>query len=104
MSVYSDKLAHIQVVINYQYSVAQMCTPEDTLAHYLGAPSIDDVVRHNKLITLVKTCFKVRRTSFLTTSNGLYNVVFQRTHTYNKTIFCEYICFQHSFKCLKENK
>ena len=37
MSIYSDKLAHVQVVINYPYSVAQMCTSEDTLAHYLGA-------------------------------------------------------------------
>ena len=27
-----------------------MCTPEDTLAHYLGAPSIDNVMRHNTLI------------------------------------------------------
>ena len=35
MSIYLDKLAHIQVVIDCQYSVAQMCTSEDTLAHYL---------------------------------------------------------------------
>ena len=34
-------LAHIQVVINCQYSVAQMCTREDMLAHYLGAPFFD---------------------------------------------------------------
>ena len=47
MSVYSDKLAHVPVVINCQYSVAQMCTHENTLAHYLGAPFIDDVMRHN---------------------------------------------------------
>ena len=47
--VYLDKLAHIQVVINCQYSVAQMCTHKDTLAHYLGAPFIDDVMRHNML-------------------------------------------------------
>ena len=33
MSIYSDKLAHIQVVINCWYSVAQMCTREDILAH-----------------------------------------------------------------------
>ena len=31
-----------QVAINCQYSVAQMCTREDTLAHYLGALFIDD--------------------------------------------------------------
>ena len=40
-----------QVVINCQYSVAQMCTREDTLGHYLGALIIDDVMRHNMLIT-----------------------------------------------------
>ena len=38
---YSDKLAHVQVIINCQYSIAQMCTREDTLARYLGAPSLD---------------------------------------------------------------
>ena len=26
MSIYLDKLAHVQVVINSQYSVEQMCT------------------------------------------------------------------------------
>ena len=35
MSIYSDKLAHLQVDINCQYSVAQMCTREDMLAHIL---------------------------------------------------------------------
>ena len=35
---YSDKLANIQVIVNCRYSIAQMCTHEDTLAHYLGAP------------------------------------------------------------------
>ena len=44
MSIYSDKLAHIQVVINCRYSVAQMCTCEDMLAHILGAPCLDDVM------------------------------------------------------------
>ena len=51
MSIYLDKLAHIQVVLNCRYSVEQMCTREDMHAHYLGAPFIDDVMRHNKLIT-----------------------------------------------------
>ena len=37
MSIYLDKSAHIQVVINYPYSAAQMCTREDTCAHNLGA-------------------------------------------------------------------
>ena len=37
MSIYSEKLAHVQVAINCQYSVAQLCTLGDTLAHILGA-------------------------------------------------------------------
>ena len=53
ISIYSDKLAHIQVVINCGYSVAQMCTRKDTLAHYLGAPYIGNVMRQNTLITIV---------------------------------------------------
>ena len=40
MSIYLNKLANVQVVINFRYSVAQMCTGEDTLAHYLGTPFI----------------------------------------------------------------
>ena len=49
--IYSDKLAHVKVVINCRYSVAQMCRPEDMLAHYLAAPFIDDVMRDNTLLT-----------------------------------------------------
>ena len=39
MSIYWDKLAHVQVVFNCHYSVVQiqMCNREDTLAHILGA-------------------------------------------------------------------
>ena len=44
MSIYLDKLAHIHVVINCLYSVAQMCTREDTLAQYLGALYLDEVM------------------------------------------------------------
>ena len=51
MNIYSDKLAHIQVIINCQYSIAQMCTRKDTLAWCLGAPSMDDVMSHNELTT-----------------------------------------------------
>ena len=46
MSIYSDKLAHLQVVINCLYSVAQMCTREDKLAHKLGGPYFDDIMSH----------------------------------------------------------
>ena len=49
-ALYSDK---IQVIINCPYSVAQMCTRKDKLAHFLGAPFIDDVMRHNTLITSI---------------------------------------------------
>ena len=51
--VYSDKLAHIQVGINCQYSVVQMCIREDTLPNILGAPYIDDLMSYNSLTTLV---------------------------------------------------
>ena len=37
MSIYSDKLGHVQVVINCLYSIAHLCTSEATLAHNLGA-------------------------------------------------------------------
>ena len=51
MSIYSDKLALVQVIINCRYSVAQMCIREDTLAHKYGAPYIDDVMSYNTLTT-----------------------------------------------------
>ena len=49
MSIYSDKLAHIQVVINCPYSV---CTREDVL----GAPCIDYVMSFNSLTTKTIKC------------------------------------------------
>ena len=52
MSIYSNKLAHVQVIINYQYSVSHMCTREDTLAHILGAPFVDDFMIYNLLTTI----------------------------------------------------
>ena len=51
MSIYLDKLADGQFIINCQYSVAQMCNPKDMLARFLCAPSIDDVMRNNTLKT-----------------------------------------------------
>ena len=51
MSIYSDKLAHVQVVINCRYSIAQLCTREDMLARYLGALCLYDVMSHNELTT-----------------------------------------------------
>ena len=49
MSFYSDKLAHIQVVINCPYSIAHPCTSEVTLTYNLGALHFDDVMRYNSL-------------------------------------------------------
>ena len=49
---YSGKLAHVQVVISCQYSAAQLCTREDTLAHYLGALYLDDIMSQNELTTV----------------------------------------------------
>ena len=39
VSFYLDKLAHVQVVINCQYSVAKMCTREDTVAQTFSLTS-----------------------------------------------------------------
>ena len=33
MSIYLNKLTHAQVVINYLYSAAQLCTGKDTLTY-----------------------------------------------------------------------
>ena len=49
---YLNKLAHVQVVINCPYSVAQMCTREDALAYILGTWFIDDVMSYNSLTTM----------------------------------------------------
>ena len=51
MSIYSDKLAYVIIIINWRYSVAQMCTRRDTLAHYLGVPYLDDIMSQNELTT-----------------------------------------------------
>ena len=50
---YLDKLAHVQVLINCQYSIAQMCTLEDMFAHYLGTLYLDDVLSQNELTTAI---------------------------------------------------
>ena len=44
MSIYSDKLAHVQVVINCRDRDAPMFTSEDALAFILGVLFIDDVM------------------------------------------------------------
>ena len=53
-----DKLAHIQAVLNCRYSVEQMCTREDTLAQFLGALYLEDVMNQNELTTVdIKTLY-----------------------------------------------
>ena len=52
MNISSDKLAQ---VINCLYSVAQMCSCEDTLTRNWGPQYIDDVLSYNSLTTNVLT-------------------------------------------------
>ena len=49
MSIHFDKLAHVQVVINSRYSIAQMCTREDILARLFTHNVLDDVMSQNEL-------------------------------------------------------
>ena len=51
MSIYSYKLAHIQVVIKCQYSIAQMCTREDILTCLFTCAVLDGVMSQNELTT-----------------------------------------------------
>ena len=53
MSIYSDNLAHVQVIINCPYSVAHLCTNKATLAYNLGALHFDDVMSYNSLSTSI---------------------------------------------------
>ena len=50
MSIYSDKLAHVQVVINRWYSAAQMCTREDKQARRLVMTSYSDKLAHIQVV------------------------------------------------------
>ena len=49
--IVQHKVSGLTGLFTSQYSIAQMCTSEDKLAHYLGEQFIDDVMRHNTLIT-----------------------------------------------------
>ena len=53
MSIYLDKLSHVQVVINCRNIDAPMCTREDVLDYILGMPSIDDVMSYKLLTTKI---------------------------------------------------
>ena len=52
MSIHSDKLAHVQVVINSRDSVAQIYTWEDIQARLFTPPGLE-VMSQSELTTLV---------------------------------------------------
>ena len=54
MSIYLDKLTHVQVVINCLSSVAQFCNSKDTLALLLGMPANDDIMSYDSLTTIAR--------------------------------------------------
>ena len=49
MSIYLDKLAHMQVIINCWYYVAQMHTWEEIQAHFNECIVLDDVMSQSEL-------------------------------------------------------
>ena len=51
MSIYSDKSAHVQVVINCRYSIAQMCSWEDIHDRLFMRAVVDDIMSQNELET-----------------------------------------------------
>ena len=53
MSIYSDKLAHVQAVINCPYSVVQMCTWEGIHSPLFMRAVLVDVMSQNEVKTLV---------------------------------------------------
>ena len=63
MIIYLDKLAHIQVVINCRFSIAQLCTREDTLAHNLGALYFDDVMSYSDKLAHIQVVINCRYAS-----------------------------------------
>ena len=53
MSIYSDKLADVQVVISCRARDAPICISEDGLSYILGAPYFDGVMSYNLLTATV---------------------------------------------------
>ena len=49
MSIYSAKLAHVQVIVNCRHSFAQMYTREDTLPQNLSAPYAKTRSQHKRI-------------------------------------------------------
>ena len=60
MNIYSDNFTHVQVVKNCRYSVVQMCTREDILAHLFTRAVLDDVMSQSELTTMGLN-FRIRR-------------------------------------------
>ena len=52
MLAYSDKLAHVQVIINCQNYIAQMCTWEDQHARLFMRAVLDGLMSQNELTTI----------------------------------------------------
>ena len=52
MNIYSYKLAQVQVIINCQYFIAQMCTWEETYACLFKRAVLDDSMCQNELTTV----------------------------------------------------
>ena len=49
--IITDKVVKILLLINSRYSIAQMCTWEDTRARLFTRPVLDDVMSQNELTT-----------------------------------------------------
>ena len=75
--LYSDNLAHVQVVINCPYSVAHLCTSETKLAHNLSALHFDDVMSYNSLTTEWIQSLNVRYSSPHCKQQQLHLISFQ---------------------------
>ena len=50
ISIYSNKLAHVQVIMN---CLAHLCTSEATLAHNFGALHFDDVLSYKEYLSVI---------------------------------------------------
>ena len=61
MSIYSDKLAHAQVIIKCRYSIAPMCTQENTHSGLFMRAVLDDVMSPNELTTLPISDYLINR-------------------------------------------
>ena len=67
-------MAHVQVVINCPYSVAQLCTREDMLAHNLGAPYIDNIMSYNFFTTILVEAWTSNAIDWRSYSNSIFEI------------------------------